>query len=69
MSWTLDVEIVSAILIKSDFSSSKCTLASSSMTSIVFISVEDPSPRWLGVARKLSSVWLSLEKFVLPSSS
>jgi hypothetical protein len=48
---------------------SKNTLASSSTTSISFISLGDSSPRRLGVAWELPSVWLSPEKFVLPSSS
>jgi hypothetical protein len=34
----------------------------------MFVTLRDASPRRLGVARELSSLWLSLEKFVLPSS-
>jgi hypothetical protein len=35
--------------------SSKSTSASSSTTSITFVSLGDSSPRWLGIAQKLSS--------------
>jgi hypothetical protein len=38
------------------------------MILFVFVTLEDLSPRWLGIARELSSLWLSSEKFVLPSS-
>jgi hypothetical protein len=38
------------------------------MISFVFITLGDVSPRWLGVARELPSLWLSSVKFVLPSS-
>jgi hypothetical protein len=48
---------------------SKSTSTSSSTTSIAFISLGNSSPRWLGVARELPSVWLSHSKFTLPSSS
>jgi hypothetical protein len=34
----------------------------------VFVTLEDLSPRWLGIARELPNLWLSSEKFVLPSS-
>jgi hypothetical protein len=33
----------------------------------VFVTIRDLSPRWLGVARELPSLWLTSEKFVLPS--
>jgi hypothetical protein len=33
----------------------------------VFVTLEDLSPRWLGIARELPSLWFSSEKFVLPS--
>jgi hypothetical protein len=34
----------------------------------VFLTLGDLYPRWLGVARELPSLWLSLGKFVLSSS-
>jgi hypothetical protein len=34
----------------------------------VFVTLGDLSPRWLGIARELPSLWLSFGKFVLPSS-
>jgi hypothetical protein len=34
----------------------------------MFITRGDLSPRWIGIARELSSLWLSSGKFVLPSS-
>jgi hypothetical protein len=38
------------------------------MISFVFVTLGDLSLRRLGVARELSSLWLSSGKFVLPSS-
>jgi hypothetical protein len=38
------------------------------MISFVFVTLRDMSPRRLGVARQLPSLWLSSGKFVLPSS-
>jgi hypothetical protein len=38
------------------------------MISFVFVTLGDLCPRWLGVAQELPSLWLSSEKFVLPSS-
>jgi hypothetical protein len=38
------------------------------MISFVFVTLGDLSPRWLGVARELPSLWLSSGKFVLLSS-
>jgi hypothetical protein len=34
----------------------------------MFVTLGDLSPRWLGVARELPSLWSSTRKFVLPSS-
>jgi hypothetical protein len=42
--------------------------SSSSTISSVFVTLVDMSPRWLGVAQDLPSLWLSPRKFVLPPS-
>jgi hypothetical protein len=38
------------------------------MISFMFVTLGDVSPRWLGIAQELSSLWLRSEKFVLHSS-
>jgi hypothetical protein len=38
------------------------------MISFMFVTLGHVSPRWLGVAHELPSLWLSPRKFVLPSS-
>jgi hypothetical protein len=38
------------------------------MISFMFVTLGDLSPKWLGITRELSSLWLSPGKFILPFS-